>query len=54
MKKIEKAYIYKYNTDCAICHVYGYDLNTIKEMLMNGWKLTGTYLPMLTFRLDLE
>ena len=50
--RFEKAYIYEKGAYCKYCRVYGYDMDTAKEMARNGWKLCGTYRMFLSFRLD--
>ena len=50
--RFEKAYIYEQGETCKYCRVYGYDMDTVKEMARNGWKLDGTYRMFLVFRID--
>lgn len=50
--RFEKAYIYEQGAYCTYCRVYGYDMDTVKEMARNGWKLCGTYRMFLVFMLD--
>ena len=47
-----KRYVYEERKNVLIVHVYNYDLNTVKEMEVKGWTLTGTYYSFLTFRKD--
>lgn len=51
--KREKRYVYSYNRTSVICSVYGYDFDTIPEMVSDGWVLCGTYYECLTFRKDI-
>lgn len=48
---MEKCIYDEYET-ATICKVYNYNLDTVKEMELNGWTLTGTYYGFLTFRKD--
>lgn len=48
----EKRYIFEERKDVLIAHVYNYDLDTVKEMEVQGWTLTGTFHGFLTFRKD--
>lgn len=48
----EKKYVYNYSRDYITCTVYGYDLNTIPDMITLGWTLTGTFYDCVTFRKD--
>lgn len=36
----------------TLCKVYNYNLNTIKEMEKEGWKVQGTYVCYFTFWKD--
>lgn len=36
----------------TLCKVYNYNLNTIKEMEKEGWKVQGTYICYFTFWKD--
>lgn len=47
-----KKFIYIESETAIFCRVYNYDLDTVKEMELNGWVLTGTYYGFLTFRKD--
>ena len=47
-----KIYNYTEYETATICKVYNYDLDTVKEMGLKGWVLTGTYYGFLTFRKD--
>ena len=47
-----KKFIYTESETAIICKVYNYDLDTVKEMELNGWALVGTYYRFLAFRKD--
>lgn len=49
MARVYKKKVYEMNGDLIWCSVYGYTMDTRKQMEAKGWHISGTYYECLTF-----